>query len=1256
MKKSMVSVMMMAVVANTVLAGELPFTAKLTPGQEPNSGDNMVKFVIENNAMETITGVVITRNNGKLFDYVVQLGAGVGGVITSPSVYVGALGASTVGYIREFWQYNNDGTMNSEIGPEWLTGYLRGPEGYEPTHRTVVRTGFFSTYENVGNYFAARNHGYLRVPSGGTHYFRMSVDDHGYVMFRRADGTEVVLFSENYNANKGVMHNSSQNPVMFTAGEIVYFEAFQIEVDGSDYLRLEWAKPWTPPSTLATPALRSEALDAFNAWLKKPTTYHMINNGNGDDPNRLILDDDKSLYWDGRWRWIKDGDVTDQVKFEIITYLTFPETYNIAWSKLPVSNFSTKRPAGTTVPLTIFPALDDGSMIMNNGPSSAIRIAGLDVKMGEKISFEAALEELIVKNYGYAPQEVLWNLNDQTAKTTIEVFGANGNSSMITLGSTPRTDNAEYEFKSTARPVRLEVKSIGADGEINERAARFRVVVIDPTIEGDDKEVYRYDALGDTPSQAWANPDNLRAGMQVTFEAAEEIYFDEERHFLYHTYNASEFGDKVGLAVERYVAWGLSVNGTPQTGDPTRYSFEINADTKIEFRTRHEYALDVASDFSQTLAHLKTSTGAPWAASLTSAASGNPDPGAGVIGSPEPGTGAPGSVRHWVEAESQVVAQIDAEVQDIALCAQMLYTRYVPYDFLGTGAVRGDETLTAGSVYTNALREPKLANLRHQINFTMDGPGSITYRWKLQYGAYVQSPEAALRKVQKRTASIPETWQDIDPVGAVYWFDQGDAVRILAAASKGTVGESKALTGWMLGDGYYFQGECNLNTQTGEPVGLSITRDESNNPVARWLSKLAIPSGGAEYNGLFIDTLLRPVAVTWNYGRMIFYDPDLKLGEYMLQGRSKPIEMNPKYASVVARLFEEPSTVEPADGAIWDPNAKVLFPVKPGSVKAMYTGDTPDSGFEVHITARWPDTPHYAHIADTPRVQLTPDPAGSFLFVAKAFEEESVQAVVQNDSEFGAAGHGWTLLRFKEIKRVGRSDPKEYIALRTVRTQALQTSLNANQSQMAIIGQPVRDVLDRAGFGTGHLVYQEGVRYNPGIYDGEKLTAVRGMDIYDMARLTALYPQRVILHPEALPGPVIPVNEYPAAVVDTQWITIAWYEDPIRTDGILWPHAARRYTLRWPTGPAEGLTRIVIASEWGSESLGADGYDQVIADGADGFPIETTFNPTRFADLKIYAQGDPELAGYNPNEEHALLAPSFRYADVSPRPAAVYAL
>lgn len=86
---------------------------------------------------------------------------------------------------------------------------------------------------------------------------------------------------------------------------------------------------------------------------------------------------------------------------------------------------------------------------------------------------------------------------------------------------------------------------------------------------------------------------------------------------------------------------------------------------------------------------------------------------------------------------------------------------------------------------------------------------------------------------------------------------------------------------------------------------------------------------------------------------------------------------------------------------------------------------------------------------------------------------------------------------------------------------------------------------------------------------------------------------------------------------------IAWYEEQ---DAIYWPYIAETFVPQWPVSP----DRIVIASRLGSEGLNA----------ADGH-IQPLYEGEAYSDLAIYHQPSPSGMGYNPNEEHALLAPSF---------------
>jgi hypothetical protein len=102
-------------------------------------------------------------------------------------------------------------------------------------------------------------------------------------------------------------------------------------------------------------------------------------------------------------------------------------------------------------------------------------------------------------------------------------------------------------------------------------------------------------------------------------------------------------------------------------------------------------------------------------------------------------------------------------------------------------------------------------------------------------------------------------------------------------------------------------------------------------------------------------------------------------------------------------------------------------------------------------------------------------------------------------------------------------------------------------------------------------------------------------------------------------GEIIPVNRYSSgrALDQGRELVVAWYRN--KSKGVFWPDRAVRYQPYWPIDPL----RIVIASEQGSEMLG-----------------QTRLNPAQFPSLSLYVQNDPELPGYNPNDEHAIMAPS----------------
>ncbi len=102
-------------------------------------------------------------------------------------------------------------------------------------------------------------------------------------------------------------------------------------------------------------------------------------------------------------------------------------------------------------------------------------------------------------------------------------------------------------------------------------------------------------------------------------------------------------------------------------------------------------------------------------------------------------------------------------------------------------------------------------------------------------------------------------------------------------------------------------------------------------------------------------------------------------------------------------------------------------------------------------------------------------------------------------------------------------------------------------------------------------------------------------------------------------GTIIPVNRNNSARTNDidRELAVAWYRR--KAKGVYWPERAVRYTPRWPYNPE----KIVIASE-----LGGEVFNQP--------PLTVAAYPQ----ARIYVQNDRDLPGYNPNDEHAIMAPS----------------
>lgn len=899
--------------------------------------------------------------------------------------------------------------------------------------------------------------------------------------------------------------------------------------------------------------------------------------------------------------------------------------------------------------------ISDGTNTLAITPSSpadasdTIRIVNIPgLSHGQTLSFKSRF------NGAANAAKVLWNNGPTRQNAKITVYGIDGGRGELTLWDTASNLSGEtYVFETEKRPRTLTVKSEVEGG--GPFVSNFVVRVLDT--QNPPQTV----AEEENPPGAITIP-HLADGMRVSIAAKGAVYLGAQNNFLYDSSSIPSNPDQVagGPPKQRYVATGLSVNNTPQTGDPTEFSFDLDGDTEVKLRWRHDYALTINHNFNATESPERTETGEAWAGPLVSGASGNPTPDT--------------TKTHWIPKGEEVIAQIDGKVIDFSRAG--LDIRYVPTGYYAWGAARGvhDEL----PFYTNYFTVGQSPPQRQQVDtFTMYTWGSIEYVWQIQFGIRVNIDDparAALTRVF-RAAPSGAVSEEVGSLEGTFWFDPGDSIKVASAANVDGP-TSRALNGWMSGDGFYFSMAGDIDSHDGSLISGG-PRVESGSPVALWDQQFS--HNGQSYRGLFIPSLRRPARVQWLYGDQVFRDT-VRIGEYLFQHADALLAQYPMLAQEVRR---EPDRIQlisvtganpqvsESDMAVWDPVALRLYPLVPGMFRAVW--DTSgDSSLQVVVTALKPERPHYPHIAGTPPVQLTTDPNGTYFFKEIRYTEND--AAITGGSLFTADSAGDTVLLFSEIKQIGRGDPKEYLRVRMVRTRNWNdppepgAAIDPTEPGTAIIGRAVSDPeLDLAELGTGYLKF-ENARYNANIYDVEMLDGILARSIYDMTLLRSTAAEKRIVSREALPGPIIPVNLHPGARSDER-IVVVWYYDPTLTDEILWPHAARTYLPRWPVNEAEGLGRIVVASQFGSDSVNAAGQNQLVApavtnvvpDGAGGWttnviPASTTYDPSRLQQPAVYVQNNPDRPGYNPNEEHALMAPSRRYAQVSPRPPAAYAL
>ncbi len=324
------------------------------------------------------------------------------------------------------------------------------------------------------------------------------------------------------------------------------------------------------------------------------------------------------------------------------------------------------------------------------------------------------------------------------------------------------------------------------------------------------------------------------------------------------------------------------------------------------------------------------------------------------------------------------------------------------------------------------------------------------------------------------------------------------------------------------------------------------------------------------------------------------------------------------------------------------------------------------SYFHGVFTVPNPD-PHFRHVANTPPVDLDPSTTDEHALVGSKFYFRRGQQVTdggvdsdpfssENDppeNDLSSAGDdaavstagtftsgaaGKSVIVFSQSTTTGIAavgDPtKERIIVRVVSTKVYDDDIDWDGN--ADLLERFTDEFDAAHtFEIGTKLRFNGADKGYVLFDGN---SNYNSDIYSR---------------DIAAGPIIPVNRvYYADVADagidtTKDLVVVWYET---NQDIEWPFQSALYRrFHYPSvAPSAGIPttkkRIVIASRLGTEGL----------DTADN--RQFSFDPDLYQNVSIYNQPDKNAPGYNPNEEHALIAPSFAFATSANPPATAYAL
>lgn len=678
-------------------------------------------------------------------------------------------------------------------------------------------------------------------------------------------------------------------------------------------------------------------------------------------------------------------------------------------------------------------------------------------------------------------------------------------------------------------------------------------------------------------------------GAQITVSVPEAIYQDIDGVELRDP--SRETINNAAVTRQRPTGYTLS-DGTITDDGQFVFSAPLTSDLTVTFNWITEYALTVSLDLSGTVG---TELG-----ELSSSASGRPDPQVG---------------KHWVPRNEQRAPEIDGLIDDVEVGGGTI--RYLVAGYYAAGPPNTNVAPGSTDQFTREDFFPfaTVENRRKIDSFTMEGPATVKWVLIKQNGIQVNTTgPASFGLPYIQVLSDPQVRLNLglppqrDQIGAgTYFFDEHTSLRIMTVGAEGT----QQVRGWLSGDGVVFPSSGPLSSLSSFTIGTKV------------------------YRGIEVADLIRPARVMWDYGDRI-YEETVSIGNavtFSSLDADALGRLRPELAPDRVDLIDGPTSSDVDDMVLWDEQARLLYPLRPGEILTYWRTNDLDANSRIilRVFIEFPSSPHYRHVADTPGVDL--DPSEDDLMVYREVKYAENDAAAGEDKQFTASLAGRAVLLFGELNEALRGQQYETLRVRVVETKTWNTDLPPVRN--VPIGRKVTSPFDTAKRDTGFVFFPL-ARFNPFVHNRDEVT-----------------------------GPIIPVNREfrPEPAYD---FVVVWYES---RDELLWPYQAEMLNPMWPTA-SEGLGRIVIASELGGDGVDVNGLDQEVVGpvtvdvlddegmviGTETVPAATTYDSSRFQQVQVYNQPDPDQAGYNPNEEHGLTAPSRRFATVNPLPDAIFAL